>query len=99
LPIRTGGKSVAPPPLDPRAEYALRRIGGLHSLHQMDVTRMPFMYRDFCEAYTQAPLAEHLAPRLEERFGSRAASGKVKELAKPDASDLRRSLAANSDKP
>ena len=98
LPLYAGGKQIPAPPLDPRADYALRRIGGLHALHQMDVNRMPFVYRDFCEAYAQASLAEHMAPRLEERFGSAAPSGKVKELAKPDTSELRRSLAADNGK-
>jgi len=95
----TGGQSTQPPPLDPRTDYALRRIGGFQALHQMDINRMPFIYRDFCEAYAQAPLAERLAPRLEERFGSRAASHKVNALAKPDTSELRRSLAENNRKP
>jgi hypothetical protein len=99
LPLYSGGKQIPPPPLDPRADYALRRIGGFHALHQMDINRMPFVYRDFCEAYAQAPLAEHMASRLEERFGTAAPSGKVKELAKPDTSELRRSLAANNGKP
>jgi len=95
LPIRSGGKEIPPPPLDSRVDYALRRIGGFHALHQMDINRMPFIYRDFCEAYAQAPLAEHLAPRLEKRFGTGSASGKVRELAKPDTLEFRRSLAGN----
>ena len=65
-----GGKLTPPPPLAPRAEYALRRIGGFQALHQMDINRMPFIYRDFCEAYAQAPLAEQMAPRLQQQFGS-----------------------------
>ena len=70
LPLYSGGKQIPPPPLDPRADYALRRIGGFHALHQMDINRMPFVYRDFCEAYAQAPIAEQMAPRLQQQFGS-----------------------------
>jgi len=81
LPIYSGGKQVTPPPLDPRAEFALRRIGGFQALNQMDVSRMPFIYRDFCEAYTLAPLAESMAPRLREQLGSDKLLGKVTELA------------------
>jgi len=81
LPIYSGGKQVTPPPLDPRAEYALRRIGGFQVLNQMDVSRMPFIYRDFCEAYTLAPLVESMAPRLKEQFGADKLLGKVTELA------------------
>ncbi len=81
LPIHSGGKQIAPPPLDTRVEYALRRIGGLQALNQMDMNRMPFMYRDFCEAYTQAPLAEQMAPRLEQQFGTNKVLGTIKGLA------------------
>jgi hypothetical protein len=72
----TGGQSTQPPPLDPRADYALRRIGGFQALHQMDINRMPFVYRDFCEAYLQAPLAQQIAPRLQQ-FGSPQAMAKT----------------------
>ena len=70
LPLYTSGNLTPPPPLDPRADYALRRIGGFQALHQMDINRMPFVYRDFCEAYAQAPLAEQMAPRLQQQFDS-----------------------------
>ncbi len=85
LPIRTGGKEIPPPSLDARVEYALRRIGGLQALNQMDVNKMAFMYRDFCEAYTQAPLAELIAPRLEQQFGSNKVLGTIKGLAQAKA--------------
>jgi hypothetical protein len=81
LPVRSGGKEILPPPLDARVEYALRRIGGLQALNQMDVNRMPFLYRDFCEAYTQAPLAEQMAPRLEQQFGTNKVLGTITDLA------------------
>jgi hypothetical protein len=80
LPIRSGGKEILPPPLDARVEYSLRRIGGLQALNQMDVNRMPFMYRDFCEAYTQAPLAELMARRLEQQFGTNKMLTTVEDL-------------------
>ena len=70
LPLYSSEGKQTPPPLDPRADYALRRIGGFQALHQMDINRMPFVYRDFCEAYAQAPLAEQMAPRLQQQFDS-----------------------------
>jgi len=92
LPVRSGGKEVAPPPLDSRIEYALRRIGGLSALNQIDVNRMPFVYRDFCEAYALAPLAEQMAPRLQQQFANPkplATGGEfpVKDLARSRALD------------
>ncbi len=83
LPIYSGGKQIMPPPLDARVDYALRRIGGLQALHQMDLNKMPFIYRDFCEAYALAPLAELMAPRLEQQFGDLKMLGTLKELPKP----------------
>ncbi|MGA9527678.1 MAG: hypothetical protein WBS24_06150 [Terriglobales bacterium] len=85
LPIYSGGNKTSAPPLDPHIEYALRRIGGLRTLNQMDVTKTPFVYRDFCEAYNQAPLAEIMAPRLEQQFGSNNLAGTVKGLAQAKA--------------
>jgi len=85
LPIRSGGKEIPPPPLDARVDYALRRIGGLQALNQMDVNRMPFMYRDFCDAYAQAPLAEQMAPRLEQQFGTNKVLGTIGDLARAKA--------------
>jgi hypothetical protein len=81
LPIRSGGKEIECPSLDARVEYALRRIGGLQALNQMDMNRMPFMYRDFCEAYTQAPLVEYMAPRLEQQFGTDKVLSTIRDLA------------------
>jgi len=95
LPIRSGGKEIPPPSLDARVEYALRRIGGLQALNQMDVSRMPFMYRDFCEAYTQAPLAEQMASRLEQQFGTDKILGTIKDLAQAKAILPERALERN----
>jgi len=83
LPLYSGGKQIALPPLSPRIEYALRRIGGLQALHQMDISKMPFIYRDFCEAYNLAPLAEQMVPRLEQQLGepkTLAAAKKMDQL-------------------
>jgi hypothetical protein len=85
LPIYSKGEKITPPPLHPRVEYALRRIGGFQVLHQMDVNKMPFTYRDFCEAYNLAPLAEQMSPRLEQQFGSHKILGTIKEMPKPKA--------------
>jgi hypothetical protein len=80
LPIYSGGKRITAPRLDARSEYALRRIGGLWALNQIDAESRPFMYRDFCEAYVLAPVAELMAPQLLEQFGDRALVGNVKQL-------------------
>jgi hypothetical protein len=85
LPIYSGGKQVTAPPLPPRIDYALRRIGGLRGLNHMDVTKLPFMYKDFCEAYNLAPIAEQMVPRLQLQFeGSNALAASKGELVKPD---------------
>jgi hypothetical protein len=39
------------------------------------------MFKDFCEAYKQAPIAELQAPSLQERFGKKQLLGAVKQLA------------------
>jgi hypothetical protein len=80
LPIYSGGNKITAPRLDTRSEYALRRIGGRWALNQMDAENRPFMYRDFCEAYILAPVAELMAPQLLEQFGDRALVGNVKQL-------------------
>jgi flagellar motor protein MotB len=38
------------------------------------------MFRDFCEAYMLAPVAELMAPQLLEQFNVRALVGQIKEL-------------------
>jgi len=38
------------------------------------------MYRDFCEAYILAPVAELMTPQLLEQFGDRKLVGNVKQL-------------------
>jgi len=80
LPLYSGGKVTTPPPLDSRADYALRRIGGLRALNQVDANKMPFMYRDFCEAYALAPAAELMALPLRQQFGDGRLQGDVKQL-------------------
>ncbi len=85
LPDYTGGKVTTPPPLDARTDYALRRIGGLRALNQVDVDKMPYMYRDFCEAYALAPVAELLALPLRQQFGAEKLQGSVKMLTEAKA--------------
>jgi hypothetical protein len=82
LPLYSGGKVTTPPPLDARTDYALRRIGGLLALNQVDVDKRPFMYRDFCEAYALAPVAERMALPLREQFGNGRLQGNIKQLTK-----------------
>ena len=57
LPVYGGGKVISAPVIPERIDYALRRIGGLWALNQAEADRIPFMHRDFCEAYNVAPLA------------------------------------------
>ena len=67
-PIFSKGKFVTPPPLPSRIEYALRRIGGLRILNQVTAQSLPFLRKDFIQAYSQSPLAERLEPRFAEMF-------------------------------
>jgi len=91
LPIRSAGKWITPPPLEPRLEYAIRQIGGLWRLNQVTDETYHFMFRDFCEAYMLAPVAELMAPQLLEQFSVRALAGQIKELpsgsAQPEPAD------------
>ena len=80
LPIRSSGKWITAPSLEPRLEYAVRQIGGLWRLNQLTDENFPFIFRDFCEAYALAPLAELMAPQLAERFGDRKLLGNIKQL-------------------
>ena len=80
LPLYSSGKITTPPPLDAKADYALRRIGGLRALNQVDIDKMPFMHRDFCEAYALASVAESMALPLRQQFGGEALQGSVKML-------------------
>jgi hypothetical protein len=80
LPLYSGSKVITPPPLDARTDYALRRIGGFRALNQVEVDKMPFMHRDFCEAYALAPVAELMALPLRQQFGGEKLQGSVKML-------------------
>ncbi len=88
LPLYSGGKVTTPPSLDARTDYALRRIGGLRVLNQMDVDKMPFMYRDFCEAYALAPVAESQAAALQQKFGDDKLLGNIKQLSRAKSLEL-----------
>jgi len=87
LPVRSGGKWITAPPLEPRLEYAIRRIGGLWRLNQVTDESYPFIYRDFCEAYTLAPVAELMSPQLLEQFGPRNLLGDVRQLAEAETTE------------
>ena len=56
------------PALPPRIEYALRRIGGLWGLNQVTTESYPFKYKEFCEAYELARVADFFALQLEEKY-------------------------------
>ena len=51
LPIYASGKFISPPPLPPRIDAALRRIGGLGGLNQITDETRAFKRRDFVAAY------------------------------------------------
>lgn len=80
LPIRSAGQWVTAPPLEPRLEYALRQIGGLWRLNQVSEQTYAFVFRDFCEAYALAPVADLMAPQLLEQFGDLKLAGNIKQL-------------------
>ena len=78
MPIYSGGKRIEAPALPPRIAYALRRIGGLSGLNQVTQENRAFVFRDFCEAYNVAPIADSLAPQLADKFP--VLKGQVKQL-------------------
>jgi hypothetical protein len=80
LPLYQSGKRVEAPQLPARIEYAVRRIGGLRGLNQITEESRPFMFKDFCEAYRQAPIAELQACGLQGRFGAKQLLGTAKQL-------------------
>lgn len=89
MPIRSGGQWITAPPLEPRLEYALRQVGGLWRLNQVTDENYAFVLRDFCEAYTLAPVAELMAPQLLELFADRKLIGNIKQLAEVRDEDQR----------
>jgi hypothetical protein len=78
LPTFCNGKLCDPPN---RIDYALRRIGGLRGLNQITEQSRPFVFKDFCEAYQQSPMAEMLAPQLSGLFNQMRLKAKSMELA------------------
>ena len=71
LPIWSGGKEFRAPRLNPRIDYALRRVHGLRALNQLKNDSLPFAKRDFIEGYKQASLAFSTSPQLQEKFVGR----------------------------
>jgi len=80
MPVRSNGRWITAPTLEPRLEYAIRQIGGLWRLNQISDESYPFVFRDFCEAYAVAPTAELLDSLLLEKFGLLQLAGQIKEL-------------------
>lgn len=78
MPVYSGGKGMEAPAIPHRIAYALRRIGGLNGLNQITADSRPFAFRDFCEAYHLAPIADSNAPQLANKFPVLA--GQVKRL-------------------
>ena len=78
MPIYSKGTRNDPPAIPPRIAYALRRIGGPSGLNQVTQENRPFVFKDFCEAYNLAPIADSHAPQLAEKFP--ITEGKVKQL-------------------
>jgi len=88
MPIYSNGTRTEAPTIPPRIAYALRRIGDLRGLNQVTAESRPFMFRDFCEAFTLAPVADSLAPQLTAAFP--IAEGQVKRLG--DGTNERREI-------
>jgi hypothetical protein len=80
LPLFKAGATIEAPALPPRIDYALRRIGGLRGLNQITEENRPFVFKDFCEAYNLAPVAEALAPQLTGQFGFPLLEGSFRQL-------------------
>jgi hypothetical protein len=78
-PIRSNGKWIKAPPLEPRLDYALRRIGGLWRLNQITDQTYDFIFRDFCEAYALAPAAELKATQFLEKFKAMELTGEANQ--------------------
>jgi hypothetical protein len=57
LPLWTSEGPKYPPALPPRLEYTVRRVGGLWAINQVTATALPFMRKEFAEAFRLAPLA------------------------------------------
>jgi len=78
MPLWSNGKTIEAPAIPARIQYALRRIGGIRALNQVTEKNRPFMFKDFCEAYNLAPVADLLMPQLIAKFP--IAEGQVKQL-------------------
>jgi hypothetical protein len=78
LPLYRGGKRVEAPPLPSRIEYALRRIGGLRGMNQITEESRPFMFKDFFEAFKQAPIGRAPSTWAPRKIRSKAVAGRNK---------------------
>jgi hypothetical protein len=84
------------PELPRRVAYALRRIGGLRALNELDDRARPFAFRDFVEAYEQYPLAEQMAAQLDAAFQLPAVRSTPTKQLRGDAIEPRPSTQANA---
>jgi hypothetical protein len=72
------------PAIPPRTAYALRQVGGLPSINNCKLDNLPFMQKNFIEAYRLAPMHERMQPQLEAVFGgSLAELVEAKSMALP----------------
>ena len=58
------GRWEHPPDLPPRIKHALRAVGGLQAVNQVKIDSLPFMRRDYIEAYRLAGLDPELRLQL-----------------------------------
>jgi hypothetical protein len=77
------------PALPPRIDYALRRVGGLWGLNQITTESYPFKYKEFCEAYELAPMADFLARQLEDKFPAKQLLGDLQRQPTDGKADKR----------
>jgi hypothetical protein len=82
------------PSLPRRVAYALRRIGGLRALNELDDRARPFAFRDFTEGYEQYPIAEQMAAQLDAAFQLPALKSMPTKQLRGDAIESRPSTQA-----
>jgi hypothetical protein len=79
-PFWRNGQREYPPPLTPRLDYAMRRVGGLRAIDRVTAAALPFMRKDFDEAYRLAPLAEQRRLQLSIGSNRKNLSGAFRDL-------------------
>ena len=76
-----GGVMREPPALPRRIDYAVRQLGGLWAINQVTNASLPFMRKDFIEAYKMAPVAEQMQPQLRASLQGKKLASDLKQLA------------------